>query len=592
MRHAADLRWLLALALCLASTAMAQVRTFVDPKTLDETESLRLTLRLDGTRTAPAPDLAPLEKDFEVLGSNNSSQYRSRNGRVQAWVEYQISLRPRRTGRLTIPSLTFGGERTEAVSINVRPLDPALRAEIDRMVFFETTVSAEEVYVQAELVYERRLYYATSGGVQMYSDLPGTPEVADAVVLPLGDPVSSTEQRDGIGYGVVAQRYALYPERAGTLTVPGVALTSSVRVLKNGRSRRSGVRVDADPVTVTVLPIPASYPADAPWLPARSVNLSQTVEPQSGWQTGDTVQRVLRAEVTGNVGSAIPPLAGPSDDAALAAAGLRSYPEPATTRDQVLGISNLGVREERAGLVALQPGAMKLPTATLTWWNTELRRVERSATNVVQALISGNPVVDASTASDEPQATDAGAAQSAPTPLSRPAQPLLPWPWLLTTLALVCALFLGWQRRHRWWPALSGQLAKLRAPYRSRRQSIGALNRDLTAALGASSPRKWRSTLIETTVRATGLSEAHAAARLRAGPRGTTVMQALDEAGYGPESELQSEPRWPTAEAVQAAFQEACNDKEPTGRTRPWWQLASSSRATALPPLYPERPRR
>lgn len=588
MRPPLPLSWLFVLALCLASTANAQVRTFVDPKTLDETESLRLTLRLDGSRTAPAPDLTPLEQDFEVLGSNSSSQYRSRNGRVQAWVEYQISLRPRRTGRLTIPALTFGGERTEPVSINVRPLDPALRAEIDRMVFFETTVSAEEVFVQAELVYERRLYYATSGGVQMYSDLPGTPEVADAVVLPLGDPVSSTEQRDGIGYGVVAQRYALYPERAGTLTVPGVALTSSVRVLKNGRSRRSGVRVDAPAVTVTVLPIPASYPADAPWLPARSVNLSQTVTPSTGWQTGDTVERVLRAEVTGNVGSAIPPLAGPQDEAALDAAGLRSYPEPVTTRDQVLGISNLGVREERSGLVALQPGTLALPTATLTWWNTELRRVERTATNALQILVSGNPVVDASSAEETTQDASADGAEAQPAPLSGPVQPLLPWPWILALMVLAAVVLLGWQTRSRWGPALSAWLAGLWARWQPERQGVAVVGRELSAALATAAPEAWRGLLVEGTARATGLSQSRAAARLRAGVGGAAVMLALDKAGYGPPG---APKVWPTAEAVQAAYREACGAMA-TGRgKRSLWRRPRTPADSALPPLYPNRTR-
>ncbi|MEM1230684.1 MAG: BatD family protein [Pseudomonadota bacterium] len=569
---------LLILLATLAIPAGAELRTFVDPRTLDETETLRLTLRLEGTRTAAAPDLTPLEDAFEVLGSNSSSQYRSRNGRVQAWVEYQISLRPRRTGTLTIPTLTFGGEQTEPVTVEVRALDPALRAEIDRMVFFETEVSETEVFVQAELVYERRLFYATSGGVQMYSDLPGLPQVPDAVVLPLGDPVSSTTARDGISYGVVAQRYALYPERAGQLTIPGVSLTSSVRVLKNGRARRSGIRVAADPVTVTVLPIPVAYPPDAPWLPARSVNLVQSVTPASGWQTGDTVQRLIRAEVTGNVGSAIPPLLGDADERGLIAAGLQSYPEPASTLDQVLGRSNLGVREERTGLIALRPGELALPPPTLTWWNTRLRRVERTAANPLRVEVTGTAVPDA-TATPEPAAaagTDEVEEPQRPA-LSEPAAPLLSVPLLLLGLSLLAACALAWRRRAMLQARLGRLAGRLESAWLQRQRTPDAATRWLAGQLKAQPPTDWQGALIAAAAQALTLSRQDARNRLLASPDGAQTLTALAALRYGsPDSTATTPP----AEQVLAAL------KAVTGSPRTGAGRAAS--APALPGLYPD----
>ena len=136
----------------LPQIAQATLKTFVEPRLMDEMDTIRLTIRKEGSNQSDPPDLTPLEQDFEVLGSQTSSRISSINGRTMASVEYQISLRPRRTGELTVPSLAIGGEQSEEIVIRVRPMDPAIMDAISRMVFFETELSTNPVYVQAETV--------------------------------------------------------------------------------------------------------------------------------------------------------------------------------------------------------------------------------------------------------------------------------------------------------------------------------------------------------------------------------------------------------------------------------------------------------
>ena len=59
------LRYLILLLLC-SPQAFALVSTYADPRSLDEMESLRLTLRVDGGSQSGDIDLSPLEKDFDV----------------------------------------------------------------------------------------------------------------------------------------------------------------------------------------------------------------------------------------------------------------------------------------------------------------------------------------------------------------------------------------------------------------------------------------------------------------------------------------------------------------------------------------------
>ena len=224
-------RRLLRLSLLLLITgfpalATADVVTSLSANTVDEMESLTLTIRASGDNKVQAVDSTPLEANFEVLNSNTNSQFRSINGRVQSWVEYQFVLRPRGTGTLTVPSLTIGNSKSEPLTVRVRAMDPAVREAIEAMVFFETTAEPQRVYVQAQSVLTRKLYY--TNGVQIYSDLPGAPEIADAVVIPLGATIPGTEVRDGRTYGVVEQRFAIFPERSGTLSIPEISVTSSI----------------------------------------------------------------------------------------------------------------------------------------------------------------------------------------------------------------------------------------------------------------------------------------------------------------------------------------------------------------------------
>lgn len=575
------------LSLLCTAAASANVRTFVDPKALDETETLRLTLRLEGSRSAEAPDLSGLDADFEVLGNSSSSQYRSINGQVQSWVEYQITLRPRRTGTLTIPALDLGGFKSDPTTIEVRALDPVLRQEIDRMVFFETEVSPNPVYVQAELIFVRRLFYSTSGGVQMYSDLPGAPELEDAVVIPLEDARSYSERRNDIDYGVVEQRFAIYPERSGTITIPPVALTSSVRVLKNGRMRRSGIRVASEPVSVEVLPIPSEYPAAAPWLPATRVTLTQTIDPRSGIETGTPFIHTVRIEVQGNVSSAITPVAS-SDDAELRNA-LRAYPEAPVTTDQVRSGTNVGKREQRTSLLPVQPGSIALPALEIAWWDTAASVVRTSRTGAIALDIRGTAVandaaeLDAAGTADANREPQTGSADNN-APLVTTIDPLSRWPLLLPLLLIPLGV-VGWRQRHRgarWWRQRRSA-ATARAPRRAShpRRAASRARRDLQQQLQrsageapAQAAQRRRTALIQAVADATRTDSVRAIALIRQERQGTKVLQALNAQCYGSGARVPS----PSDAAIEQAFTQALGSAA-AGE--------GAQAQPALPPLYP-----
>ena len=339
---------------------------------IDELESVQLTLKANGTRSVEELNLSELEKNFQVLNTITSSQYQYINGNEQSWVDYQITLKPRIAGNLIIPSLTIGNESSLPLTLQVTPISQSLRNEIDQLVFFEVETSKESVYVQEQLVFTRRLVY--SNGVQLYNEIPGPPKIANALVLVLGETRSGTTERNGKKYGVVEQRFAIFPEMSGKLKIPAIDITASVRLIEGGRVSRKGVRVSTARLQVEVMPVPGVYPEETPWLPAQAVILSQVLEP--GTQkanVGDTLQRKIEVRIDGNTGSILPSLnAQPSEKL------FRIYPATPSIEDDTSGDYVIGFRTEASSIVPLQAGQLPLGRTSITWWDTVSNEVRTS----------------------------------------------------------------------------------------------------------------------------------------------------------------------------------------------------------------------
>ena len=364
---------LLILVISIWSTASnAELSTRLSRSSIDELESVQLTLRANGTRSVEELDLSELEKNFQVLNTNTSSQYQYINGNEHSWVDYQITLKPRIAGTLTIPSLTIGNESSLPLTLKVRPISQSLRDEINQLVFFEVETSKESVYVQEQLLFTRRLVY--SNGVQLYNEIPGPPKIANALVLILGETRSGTTERNGKKYGVVEQRFAIFPEMSGKLEIPAIDITASVRLIESGRVSRKGVRVSTTDLIVNVMPVPEAYPEEAPWLPAQAIILTQTLEPGvSKANVGDTLQRRIQVRIDGNTGSILPSLnAQPSESL------FSIYPTAPSIKDDTSGDSVIGFRTESSSIVPLQPGQLSLGETSITWWDTVSNEVRIS----------------------------------------------------------------------------------------------------------------------------------------------------------------------------------------------------------------------
>lgn len=430
---------LLVLLTVTAIPASAGVRAWLDRTEIALGETVTLNVQVDGAG-ADTPDFSILAQDFEVLGSSSSSQISISNGQRSASTLFAVGLSPLREGVLTLPPFEVAGERSEPLLLTVKPATVSTGAGGD--VYIETEVQPREPYVQQEVIYTLRLFYAV-GLIDGQLDAPAP---AGVRVARLGEDSKYQVERGGRRYMVIERRFALTPERSGELRLDP-ARFSGRGMDRNGLGGMfgGGTRLAAagDPIVLQVRPKPETAPV--PWLPARSLKLD-VLEAQAATQAkvGEPVSLTLRLRAQGLSADQLPELA-------LAdIAGAAVYPDQETARDQSNAQGLATEKTRRFAIVPTAPGVLEIPEQVIEWWDVAADRAQRS---VVPARRIEVRAADGSTAPSPPGGSDAPVvAAPDPAPVAAPAASSAPaaspswqdWAWP----ALSVFLALGWLLSH------------------------------------------------------------------------------------------------------------------------------------------------
>ena len=431
-----------------STVAQAQpVTASIDRTEITRGETVTLTLRVDGAQGNVPMDLTPLEEDFELVGTRTSSQLRSINNRTEMWIDYYLSLFPRSEGQLEIPPLQVAGVTTQSLSVNVLPRsDTRLDGQ---ELFLEAVIDKDRIYVQEQLLFSIRLYY-TINGIRnpVFTEL----NMPDTVIQNIGSPNQYEKLVDGVRYGVYEKQYAIFPQRSGTLTIPDIMFRGEVT---DGSSRYVFRNLATRTITsftegheIEVLEKPADYPADAIWLPANELTISQRWDNDfSNVRVGDAVGRVIRVEATGLDGAALPPLQlSPVDTVNI-------YPDPASIDRAYIDGNVVGTRVEAYQLVMTESGTVRVPGISLPWFDVDTNEIKYATLDDV--AISVGPVRSSAADSGQQQTQDGSAGDPMALPSDDPAASLIdsrsPPLWVLVLAAALTALVFAfvWHTRRR-----------------------------------------------------------------------------------------------------------------------------------------------
>jgi hypothetical protein len=454
-------RWLWLLCLLLPLSAMANgTHATLDRNEVHLGETVTLNVRIDGTMDASTPDLSALSNDFEILGASTNSVLNDVNGQQTAQVIIGIALRPKHTGDLQIPSLTIGSNQTQPLSLRVDPSDNSATAGDNHQdIFVDVTADPNRAYVGQQLLLRVRLFFAVNinGGT-----LPD-PQTDGADLRRLGGDTDYESVRNGKRYHVVERRYALIPQRAGTLTIPSFEFQGEAVEPSNindpallGQGGLFGnstpVAADSPPVTIDVQPTPTNW-GKTTWLPARALTLDLQGLPSDGKIiVGQPLNLHMTVEATGLPANALPEPSLPTID------GATVYPDQPTNTTQDDGQWLTGRRERGFAIFPQRAGTLTIPATTLTWFDVQSGQQQVATiparTLTVVAAANALPAAPSSTARAAVSAAPAVASSVSATSntTTRVAGPSI-WQWVaivsvgLWLLSIVA--FLWWRRSKR-----------------------------------------------------------------------------------------------------------------------------------------------
>lgn len=355
---------LLGLILSLQALAKSFTAT-VDTNQISEFETLELTLRTDAD-TSAAPNLTPLENDFDVLGTRQSRQMRIINGQSESWRDWVVTLSPKKTGRLIIPSLTLNNMTSKAIRVEVQKDSNQGSGESVSPVFIRTEVNNETVYVQQEVVLTLKIFYR----VQLNDDRRLTPlNIDGAIVQQLGETRNYETVLNGTRYGVFELNFAIHPQKAGAMTLPAMTFTSSIpdrrdpfgSIFSMGGGKPVTAR--SSEVVLNVKPQPNDYTGSV-WLPARNLNISDTwsTEPDE-IRVGDAFTRTIVIQADGLSSAQLPAIKIPRPD------GVNVYPDQTKSDDTATSEGIIGRRVEAIAMVPTKAGSIRLPAIKYTWFD-------------------------------------------------------------------------------------------------------------------------------------------------------------------------------------------------------------------------------
>ena len=537
----------------------------VDRSVISIEDTLTLTIRINDTGGYGNPDTTPLEENFQVLGTSQSSRHSYINGRSESSTEWTISLIPKHTGELQIPPIEVDGSKTQSLTINVQRAVPH-SANSAEPIFLESEVSSEQVYTQQQLIYTVRVFQSIQLDNMSLSDI----DIDNALIEKLSQ--NSFQRRIGNRpYRVHEIRYAIFPQQSGSLTIPEVVFSAneitSQRSFFSLPGQGRPIRRMTQQHEITVLPPPASFPQTAqnPWLPADNIQLTEewSADPDQV-RVGDSITRTITVNARGLLGSQLPPQSFTQID------GTHLYPDQGKAENTLTEQGVSSVRTDSVAIIPTKAGSLQLPKITLKWWDTHEKTL-REAT-IPARTITVSPAPAGSLGNSQPLAIDHSTdVETTPATVTRESDANWIWQSLTAFFAGLWLITL-WL----WWRSSVREKATVDKQETDSAQSEKQLFKQLLAACQSRDPNAIRNAVITWAQRwspDSGVTSLYDVQALFNNDRLTQLLTKLDNQLYGTGNDKETLASDELASLIKSL------------RIRRG-DHADTSHATTLPPLY------
>lgn len=368
--------------------AYASLTATLDSQQISLNQPVQLTIVSDQKLSAQSLDISALKQDFNVVGQSHSSELSNQNGVATSKSIILLILMARHEGELTIPALKLGNEQTTPLNLKVSAdniAEPPVQQDEDEPgVLIETLWEHPgKAYVQGQLNLIIRIYHRGN----LVEAALDEPRVKDMPVNRIGGDLQGARSKEGLQYQTIERRYALFPQKSGTLTIPPVAL--QVRIQQPQRQTSRGLAygpysrgklltLNSKPLTIEISP-PAPDFTGSTWLPSDAVTLSRNGLPEGPINRGDAINMQINLSALGLTGAQLPEvqIKGLNKQFKL-------YPDqPAFADRSADGLSIEGSRVQTFVLIAAEAGSLEIPEIEVAWWD---RKNDRQQTASLPAV--------------------------------------------------------------------------------------------------------------------------------------------------------------------------------------------------------------
>ena len=406
-------RYIFLVILCFSLTAnAAEFTASVSEREVAYNDTFQLSLKFTGMKVKGGPDVKALEGDFEIAGVSNLSSTSIINGDVTTSREWIYTLKPKKKGEITIPSISIEseGKKLKSQPVKVKVVSARVLPQKDSSsgIFLESSTTKQELYQCEPTILSLKLYTLTETSNITVSKI----ELPETIVQQIGTYNIYKATRGNLTYDVVEWKFNITPTKPGRVKIPGF----EVRGMYSSRDNPVRTHIFDDPFISSIsrgmMPgemkafrlafnevvlnvkeahdLPKEF-QDAQWLPAKSVSLSENWSSDE-FVEGQPVKRSVVMNATGVLDSQLPK---------IVMSGSKDYKSYADPEVKTVKFDNDIIRSSRTEYFTVIPtnaGKIEFPEIVVPYWNIDKDRLEEArlpAKIVTVKVAAAGKVVDA-----------------------------------------------------------------------------------------------------------------------------------------------------------------------------------------------------
>lgn len=361
-------KYLFIACLFFVSSCFASVELILKPNPVSVDEEVQLIIKQKGSSSrdsAGLPDISLLDKDFQIVGTQQSMSYQVINGVAQQENIWTIILLPKHTGDLTIPSLKIGNETTTPQVLQVlktKAQETSQNLQQEKMVFLDWSIEPKTPMLHEQIKIKLKVYHQ----VPLLDAKLAPPNVDNALIFSIDSHQHDVELLNRQKYEVETYEYLVYPQKIGSLLIHPPILDALQYDLMP-----TPIHLSLPEESLKIKAPPASF-NNTEWLPASSLSYEELtpINQNIKLNLGETLTRRIKITGLGVPANLIP------DINVSCGSQCKVYSHLLETKNKLVAGELSGTKIFEITYLPKEKGKLEISTLQIPWYNTKSHRSE------------------------------------------------------------------------------------------------------------------------------------------------------------------------------------------------------------------------